>query len=67
MSRDTARIKYHKGGGGMGQLKMSIVRESDGVELGTYTYNPGSESSINALDEHLASLQGRYQVDIVED
>jgi hypothetical protein len=64
--RERAVIKYLRGAG-MGLVRLAVIRQSDNTELGRYTYNPDSEASANALDEHLADVQGRYQVDIVED
>lgn len=64
--REKAILKYSNGDG-MGTMFAAVIRQSDGVELGKIRYQPDSEASVNALDEHLADIEMRYQVEIVEE
>ncbi len=57
----------NKGGDGMGTLKIEVIRKGDGESLCTIRYNPDNISSCNEMELELASICGRYGVEIADE
>jgi len=63
---EKATIEYKKDVAGMGMLRFEVVRDGDREVLGAIGYNPDSPASCEEMELELASICGRYDVEIVQ-